>query len=102
MNSSENYALLIDKINIFIRKYYFNRFLRGLIFLGAGLFSAYVVITVSEYVGNFNTLFRSLLFYFFIFLNIGLIAWLIVPPMLAWFRLGKSLTHDQAAEIIGK
>ncbi len=102
MSSTENYALLIDKINVFIRKYYFNRFLRGLIFLGAGLFSAYVVITVSEYFGNFNTLFRSLLFYFFIFLNIGLIAWLIVPPMLAWFRFGKSLTHDQAAEIIGK
>ena len=102
MNSTENYALLIDKINVFIRKYYFNRFLRGLIFLGAGLFSAYVVITVSEYFGNFNTVFRSLLFYFFIFLNIGLIAWLIVPPVLAWFRLGKSLTHGQAAEIIGK
>src|SRR6185437_12939277 len=28
--------------------------------------------------------------------------WLILPPMLAWLKLGKSLTHDQAAEIIGK
>jgi len=102
MTSAENYALLIDKINIFIRKYYFNKFLRGLIFLGAGLFSAYVVITVSEYFGEFNTLFRTLLFYFFIFLNISLVAWLILPPMLAWLKLGKSLTHDQAAEIIGK
>ncbi len=102
MNSTENYELLIDKINIFIRKYYFNKFLRGLIFLGAGLFSAYVVITISEYFGNFNTVFRTLLFYGFIVLNIGLIAWLIVPPMLAWFKLGKSITHDQAAEIIGK
>ncbi|HEY8783902.1 MAG TPA: DUF4175 family protein [Mucilaginibacter sp.] len=102
MNSAEKYELLIDKINIFIRKYYFNKFLRGLIFLGAGLFSAYVVITVSEYFGNFNTLFRTLLFYIFIFLNAGLIVWLIVPPMLAWFKLGKSITHDQAAEIIGR
>jgi hypothetical protein len=102
MNSGENYALLINKINIFIRKYYLNKFLRGLIFLGAGLFSAYVVITVSEYFGDFNTLFRTLLFYFFIFVNISLIAWLILPPMLAWFKLGKSITHDQAAEIIGK
>ncbi len=102
MNSAENYELLIDKINIFIRKYYFNKFLRGLIFLGAGLFSAYVVITVSEYFGNFNTLFRTILFYFFISLNIGFICWLILPSLLAWLKLGKSLTHDQAAEIIGQ
>ena len=102
MNSTDNYSLLIDKINIFIRKYYFNNFLRGLIFLGAGLFSAYVVVTVSEYFGNFNTLFRTLIFYVFIFLNLGLIAWLIIPSLLAWLKLGKSLSHDEAAEIIGK
>ncbi|MDP9077001.1 MAG: hypothetical protein M3O71_06225 [Bacteroidota bacterium] len=102
MNATDNYELLIDKINIFIRKYYFNNFLRGLIFLGAGLFSAYVVITLSEYFGNFNILFRTLLFYLFIVLNVGLIAWLIVPSLLAWLKVGKSLTHDEAAEIIGK
>ncbi len=102
MKSTDNYELLIDKINIFIRKYYFNKFLRGLIFLGAGLFSAYVVITVGEYFGNFNTTFRTLLFYLFIFLNIGLTCGLIIPPMLAWLKLGKSLTHAQAAQIIGK
>ena len=102
MNAADNYELLIDKINIFIRKYYFNNFLRGLIFLGAGLFSAYVVITLSEYFGNFNILFRTLLFYLFIALNLSLVIWLIMPPLLAWLKLGKSLTHDEAAEIIGK
>src|SRR6195952_1342818 len=102
MTSAENYELLIGKINIFIKKYYFNNFLRGLIFLGAGLFSAYVVITLSEYFGNFNTLFRSILFYFFILLNLALIGWLVIPSLLAWLKLGKTLTHDQAAEIIGR
>ncbi len=102
MDSTKNYALLIDKINVFIRKYYFNKFLRGLIFLGAGLFSAYIVITVSEYFGNFSVLFRTVLFYFFIVLNILLVCWLIIPPVLARFKLGNSLTYDQAAEIIGK
>jgi hypothetical protein len=102
MNATDNYELLINKINIFIRKYYFNNFLRGLIFLGAGLFSAYVIITLSEYFGNFNILFRTLLFYLFIVLNIGLIAWLIVPSLLAWLKLGKSISHDEAAKIIGR
>src|ERR1700761_2015327 len=102
MNATENYELLIDKINTFIRKYYLNNLLRGLIFLGAGLFSAYVVITLSEYFGNFNTLFRSILFYFFIILNLTLLAWLVIPSLLAWLKLSKTLTHDEAAEIIGK
>jgi hypothetical protein len=102
MRASENYELLIVKIDTFIRKYYFNNLLRGLIFLGAGLFSAYVLIAVSEYFWNFNTAFRTFLFYFFILLNLGLFAWLVVPSLLAWLNLGKTITHDQAAEIIGK
>jgi hypothetical protein len=102
MNSSENYDILIGKINIFIRRYYLNKFLRGLIFLGAGLFTAYVVIALSEYFGNFNVIFRTVLFYFFILLNIGLVCWLILPSLLAWLKLSHSLTHDEAAEIIGK
>lgn len=102
MNSHENYELLIDKINTFIKRYYLNSLLRGLIFLGAGLFSAYIVITLTEYFGNFDSLFRSVLFYGFILLNLGLIAWLVVPPLMAWLKLGKTLTHDQAADIIGK
>lgn len=102
MTPAENYDLLINKINTFIRKYHFNNLLRGLIFLGAGIFSAYVVITLGEYFGNFNTTLRTILFYFFILLNLGLIAWLVLPPLLARLQLGKTLTHDQAAEIIGK
>ena len=102
MTSADNYSLLINKINVFIRKYYFNHILRGLIFLGAGLFSAYIVITISEYFGNFNVFFRTLLFYFFIVVNTILVCWLIVPYLLALLKLNKSLTHDQAAQIIGK
>ncbi|WP_432328656.1 hypothetical protein ACRQ5D_08655 [Mucilaginibacter sp. P25] len=102
MASTENYELLLGKINTFTRKYYFNNFLRGLIFLGAGLFSAYVVITLSEYFGNFSILLRTILFYFFILFNTVLVCWLVLPSLLAWLKLGKTLTHDEAAEIIGR
>ena len=99
---TDNYSLLIDKINIFIRKYYFNNFLRGLIFLGAGLFTLFVIVTTSEYFGNFSVFLRTFLFYFFLAVNLGLIIWLIVPSLLAWLKVGKSLTHDEAAGIIGR
>jgi len=99
--NENSYDLLISKINVFIKKYYFNNLLRGLIFLGAGLFSAYVVITLGEYFFNFNTVTRTVLFYAFILLNLGLIIWLVVPSLMAYLKLGKTLTHDEAAEIIG-
>ncbi|QEM13162.1 DUF4175 family protein [Mucilaginibacter rubeus] len=102
MASTENYEILLGKINTFTRKYYFNNFLRGLIFLGAGLFTAYVVVTLSEYFGNFSILLRTILFYFFILLNTVLVCWLVLPSLLAWLKLGKTLTHDEAAEIIGR
>src|ERR1700712_2203001 len=102
MESSENYNSLITKINTFIKKYYLNKLLRGLIFLCAGLFSAYVLITLSEYFGNFNSFFRGILFYGFILLNLGLIGWLVIPSLMAWLKLGATLTHDEAAGIIGK
>ncbi|MBL4677255.1 MAG: hypothetical protein JKY70_13775 [Mucilaginibacter sp.] len=102
MSSAENYELLLEKINIFIRKYHYNNLLRGLLFLASGLFSGYIVVTLSEYFGNFNTLPRTILFYLFVLLNLSLVVWLVVPPLLAMLRLGKTLGHDEAAEIIGK
>jgi len=101
MNTKENYDHLIVQINIFIRKYYFNSFLKGLIFLGAWLFSVFILITISEYFGNFNSPFRTVLFYGFILLNTILVCWLILPSILSLLKINKTLTHDEAAEIIG-
>ncbi|WP_345954175.1 DUF4175 family protein [Mucilaginibacter sp. PAMB04168] len=102
MQASDNYIILIDRVNAFIRKYYLNSLLRGLIFLGAGLFTAYITITLLEYFGNFNTLLRTILFYAFIVLNLVLLFWLVIPSLFAYFKLGKTLTHDEAAAIIGE
>jgi len=101
IKSGSNYDLLIGKMDEFIRKYYLNKLLRGLIFLSATLFFSYLIITFSEYYGHFNTFFRSVIFYGFIFLNLSLFGWLVAPGLLAYFRLGKMISHDQAAEIIG-
>lgn len=102
MNKADNYDLLIIKVNTFIRKYYFNNLLRGLIFLGAGLFSLYLFITLAEHFGNFNTTLRSVLFYLFIIVNLVLLVWLVIPSLLAWLRIGHTLTYDEAAVIIGR
>ncbi len=102
MQSSDNYLALINKVDAFIRKYYLNNLLRGIIFLGAGLLTAYITITLLEYFGNFNTLLRTILFYSFILLNLLLLLWLVIPSLFAYLNLGKTISHDEAAEIIGQ
>lgn len=101
MQAVSNYNLLIDKIDTFIRRYYLNKLLRGVIFLGAILFTGFVVVTLSEYLGNFSTTLRSILFFGYILLNISVFCWFVLPPLLAYFRLGSTISHEQAAEIIG-
>ncbi|RCH54709.1 hypothetical protein DJ568_09455 [Mucilaginibacter hurinus] len=102
MQPKDDYQLLISKINTFIGKYYLNKLLRGLIFFCAGLFSIYLLVNIAEYLGNFNTLLRSVLFYLFVIFSIALIVRLIIPALLGLLKVGRSLTYDEAAQIIGK
>jgi hypothetical protein len=101
MQPVSNYDLLIQKIDTFIRRYYLNKLLRGAIFLGATLFTGYVLITLSEYLGHFSTLLRGVLFFGYLLINITVFAWLVLPPLLAYFKLGNTISHDAAAAIIG-
>ncbi|OKS89003.1 DUF4175 family protein [Mucilaginibacter polytrichastri] len=101
MHQGGNYHLLIEKIDVFIRRYYVNKLLRGLILWGAVLFTGYIVATLCEYLGHFTTFFRSLIFYGFILLNVVIIVRLIFPPLMAYLKLGNTINHEQAAEIIG-
>ncbi len=101
MTEAGNYNLLIHKIDTFIRRYYLNKLLRGVIFLGAILFSGYVIITLSEYLGHFSTVLRGIMFFGYIVINLCVFGWLVMPPLLSYFKLGRTISHDAAAEIIG-
>ncbi|QQL49373.1 DUF4175 family protein [Mucilaginibacter ginkgonis] len=97
-----NYRLLIEKIDAFIRRYYLNKLLRGLIIWAAVLFSGYFIAALSEYFGHFNSVTRTVIFYFFILINVLIVVALVMPPLLLWQKLGRTIGHEQAAEIIGR
>ncbi len=99
--SAENYKYLIQKIDEFIRKYYLNKVVRGIIYMTATLSAAYIVVTIAEYYGNFSPAIRTLLFYAFILGNLFIVATYIVLPLLAYLKLGKTISRDQASAIIG-
>ena len=97
-----NYEWLIGRLDAFIRKYYANQVIRGtLVFLSCLLF---YILTVS--VGEYYL-------YLPVWLKVGivsafgllggsaLVAWVVIP-LSKMGRLGKVISHEQAAMIIGK
>jgi hypothetical protein len=59
----EGIDLLKQKLESFIRKYYKNQIIKGLIYSVALILGAYLVVTISEYFGNFGKGVRTFFFY---------------------------------------
>jgi hypothetical protein len=96
------YDGLISRLDAFIRKYYANQVIRGtLIFLSCVL--AYVLtVSVGEYFLYLPVWLRVTIVSLFILLGgLTLITWIIIPLM-KMSRLGKVISHEQAATIIGR
>ncbi|MBL0911327.1 MAG: hypothetical protein IBJ09_03055 [Bacteroidia bacterium] len=95
------YNELIGKLNAFIRKYYKNQLLRGSIYtVGLGL-TLWLSVSVLEYFGSFGTVVRTILFFSFAVAFLAILVNYIFIPLSGLFRLGRTLSHEQAAAIIG-
>ncbi len=100
MNSG--YQQLIKKIDDFIRKYYLNKIVGGVIWQ-AGIFIAfYLFIIISEYYAYFGINVRTSLFYIFILSQVILAWFLILRHFINYLHLGKSIDHEKASVIIGQ
>ena len=100
-NQKGNYQLLIEKLDQFIRKYYVNQLIRGALYSVGLILLLFIIVSTLEYFFYFDTGGRKLLFYSFIGVSAAaLIGWVIIP-LLKYFKLGKVISHEQAAEIIG-
>src|SRR5438876_9122101 len=102
MAYKDNYTYLIEKLRDFKRRYYHNQLIRGAIYFTAVLLFSYLLVVTLEYLGRFNSITRSLLFYSFIAANAFISIRFIIWPALSLFGLRKSLSYARAAEIIGK
>lgn len=102
MAGPSNYELLISKLDAFIRKYYLNRLVKGTL-LTIGLVGVvFLLFSLGENFFYFGRTARKVLFFSFI----GMTAWTlfswVIQPLLHYFRLGKLISHEQAATIIGQ
>ena len=97
----DNYQLLMNKLDQFIRKYYVNQLIRGTLYATGLILLLFILFNVAEYYYYFSVGVRKTLFYSFIGVSsASLIGWILIP-MLKYFQLGKTISHDQAASIIG-
>jgi len=99
---TDNYTILIQKLDEFIRKYYRNKLLRGTIILTGVFLATYLLAAGIEYFSRLEPLARTVLFYSYIVTNSLLLVWLVLFPLFQLYRIGRIISHDQAATIIGR
>ncbi len=102
MGEYSSYELLLNRLDRFIRKYYINQLLRGVLVSVAvcvGLFIVYAVLESQFYLSTFG---RKTLFFSYLLVFSAVFIGLVLAPLASYFKLGKVLTHDEASRIIGK
>ncbi|MCC6280683.1 MAG: DUF4175 domain-containing protein [Saprospiraceae bacterium] len=97
----DNYSLLIEKLDAFIRRFYINQLLRGALYTVGAVLGLFVLLNILEYYFYFSTGVRSVMFWGFVALSgFSLYRW-VALPLMHYFHLGKVISHEQAALIIG-
>ncbi|MDP4281008.1 MAG: hypothetical protein Q8867_02560 [Bacteroidota bacterium] len=98
----DNYGILLGKLDKFIRKYYRNRLLKGLILFVAIFLISYLIVNILEFFGHFSPIVRTVLFYLFLLANGAVLIHYIIIPLFKIRKIGKILSYEEASRIIGR
>ncbi len=99
MQDSNN--ILVQKLDEFIRRYYKNQLIKGVLYASGILLTAFLSVTFLEYFGEFNSVVRGILFFSFLAATLFVLAKYIAIPLLKLNKIGNVISYDQAANIIG-
>ncbi|OYT12417.1 MAG: hypothetical protein B6I18_00730 [Bacteroidetes bacterium 4572_112] len=98
---NDNYSKLISKIEVFIRKYYKNQLIKGGILSIALIISFFLLAVSLEHLVHFGIFVRRIIFYLYIATALAIIIHYIIRPIAGIIRIGKRLSKEEAARIIG-
>lgn len=93
--------ILIDKLDAFIRKYYRNQVIRGLLITLSVAGLGFIVVAGIESLGQFGVGGRTVLFWVFVLASGGTFLRGVLWPGLQWAQLAGGLSHDDAGKIVG-
>jgi len=98
----EGFKTIQDKLEGFIRKYYTNELIKGVIlFIAIGLLYFLATLLV-EYFLWLNSLARTILFWLFVIVETALVIKFIVLPIAKLFKLQEGINYEYASKIIGR
>jgi hypothetical protein len=100
MNNS--YHILVTKIERFIKKYYLNRLLKGLLYSTFLLVLLYLAINTLEYFAYLKTTLRAVIFYGYLLFAAFVFYRYILLPVYKLLAYRKSMPYEQAAVEIGR
>lgn len=101
MVQQERYNQLIQRLDRFIRKFYLNQIIRGGLYSLGLIGILFLAITMLEGNFYFDTTTRKILFYGFLGISLIAVSFWVIFPIVKFFNLGSTISHDQAAKIIG-
>lgn len=99
--AENNYRELLEKLDAFIRKYYTNQLIRGGIYAFTLLLGFYLAVTLLESYAWFSPVIRSVLFYVYLTATVFVLWKLVLTPLFRLNKLGKTISHTEAAAIVG-
>ena len=98
---NNNYELLLGKLDEFIRKYYLNKLIKGTLLFLALVFAYYLFASLFEYKLYFSPAVRKFILATFLIGTLSTLCVWILLPLFHYLKLGKTISHEQAAQIIG-
>ena len=94
--------VLIGKIERFVRKFYVNRLIQGVL-VGAALWIVfYLLVNALEYFSWFSPTVRFALFLLLLVGSAAVLMFYFIIPLVNLFRFRKKMSHEQASLLIGR
>lgn len=94
--------MLIQKLDQFIRKFYINQLIRGVLYSVGLILLLFLAVSLLESQYYFSTSVRKTMFFSFMGISLLALGGWVLLPLTRYFRLGSVISHEQAAQIIGE
>ncbi len=101
MVQSGNYLTLIHKLDAFTRRFYLNKLIKGSLISLGSILAVFLIYNLLEHQFYFSTATRKVLLFSFLGLSLATLAYYVFWPLAQYYRLGRVISHEQAAAIIG-
>jgi hypothetical protein len=98
----DNFEILIKKLNAFIKKYYKNQIIRGVLISLTGILFLFLFVDFIEYFAWMGKTARLIVFYASLLIILSVLFFQVIIPFLKLMKIGKTISYEEAARIIGK